>query len=320
MQRKMKMQKNPVALGPKQSFSQILKKDWQANKLKYLMALPVLVWLFLFCYKPLYGIIIAFKNFSPGLGIAGSPWVGFKYFEEFFRSRNFGRLLGNTLLLNFYMILFCFPLPIIFALLTNEIRSRVVRSVAQSVSFFPHFISLVVICGMVTQFCSSGGFIGQIVAAITGSDRILLQEPSMFRTIYIVSDIWQETGFSSIIYFSALCGINGEIYEAADIDGASRIQKLFHVSLPGIAPTIIIMLILRVGQMMSLGADKIILLYNPLTYETADIINSYVYRKGLQDFNWGLSTAVGLFNNVINVICLVAVNQIAGKVGETSLW
>lgn len=142
----------------------------------------------------------------------------------------------------------------------------------------------------------------------------------MFRTIYIVSDIWQETGFSSIIYFSALCGINGEIYEAADIDGASRIQKLFHVSLPGIAPTIIIMLILRVGQMMSLGADKIILLYNPLTYETADIINSYVYRKGLQDFNWGLSTAVGLFNNVINVICLVAVNQIAGKVGETSLW
>ncbi len=320
MQKKIKTQKNPVVLGPKLSFSQVLKKDWQANKLKYLMALPVLVWLFLFCYKPLYGIIIAFKNYSPGLGIMGSPWVGFKYFIEFFQGRNFGRLLRNTLLLNFYMILFCFPIPIIFALLTNEIKSRVVRSVAQSVSFFPHFISLVVICGMVTQFCSSGGFIGQMVGAMTGSDKILLQEPSMFRTIYILSDIWQETGFSSIIYFSALCGINGEIYEAADIDGASRIQKLLHVSIPGIAPTIIIMLILRVGQMMSLGADKVILLYNPLTYETADIINSFVYRKGLQDFNWGLSTAVGLFNNVINVICLVAVNQIAGKVGETSLW
>lgn len=284
------------------------------------MALPVLVWLFLFCYKPLYGIVIAFKDYSPGLGITGSPWVGFKYFISFFQGANFGRLLRNTLLLNFYMILFCFPIPILFAIFTNEIKNRVVRSVAQSVSFFPHFISLVVICGMVTQFCSSGGFIGQMVNTLTGSDKILLQEPSMFRTIYVLSDIWQETGFSSIIYFSALCGINGEIYEAADIDGASRLQKLIHVSIPGIAPTIVIMLILRVGQMMNLGADKIILLYNPLTYETADIINSYVYRKGLQDFNWGLSTAVGLFNNVVNVICLVVVNQIAGKVGETSLW
>jgi len=320
MQSKVKNKNAQAVSLPKAGIAEVLKKDWRANKLKYLMALPVLVWLFLFCYKPLYGIVIAFKDYSPGLGIAGSPWVGFKYFIEFFQGPNFGRLLRNTLLLNFYMILFCFPIPILFALFANEIRNRAVRSIAQSVSFFPHFISLVVICGMVTQFCSSGGFIGQMVNTLTGSDKILLQEPSMFRTIYILSDIWQETGFSSIIYFSALCGINGEIYEAADIDGASRLQKLIHVSIPGIAPTIVIMLILRVGQMMNLGADKIILLYNPLTYETADIINSYVYRKGLQDFNWGLSTAVGLFNNVVNVICLVVVNQIAGKVGETSLW
>lgn len=320
MQSKMKNKNIQTTSLPKTGFADVLKKDWRAHKLKYLMALPVLVWLFLFCYKPLYGIVIAFKDYSPGLGITGSPWVGFKYFISFFQGANFGRLLRNTLLLNFYMILFCFPIPILFAIFTNEIKNRVVRSVAQSVSFFPHFISLVVICGMVTQFCSSGGFIGQMVNTLTGSDKILLQEPSMFRTIYVLSDIWQETGFSSIIYFSALCGINGEIYEAADIDGASRLQKLIHVSIPGIAPTIVIMLILRVGQMMNLGADKIILLYNPLTYETADIINSYVYRKGLQDFNWGLSTAVGLFNNVVNVICLVVVNQIAGKVGETSLW
>lgn len=320
MQSKMKNKNIQTTSLPKTGFADVLKKDWRANKLKYLMALPVLVWLFLFCYKPLYGIVIAFKDYSPGLGITGSPWVGFKYFISFFQGANFGRLLRNTLLLNFYMILFCFPIPILFAIFTNEIKNRVVRSVAQSVSFFPHFISLVVICGMVTQFCSSGGFIGQMVNTLTGSDKILLQEPSMFRAIYVLSDIWQETGFSSIIYFSALCGINGEIYEAADIDGASRLQKLIHVSIPGIAPTIVIMLILRVGQMMNLGADKIILLYNPLTYETADIINSYVYRKGLQDFNWGLSTAVGLFNNVVNVICLVVVNQIAGKVGETSLW
>ncbi len=310
----------PEAPPMRRGFGYKLKKDWQAHKWKYLMALPVLVWLFLFCYKPLYGIVIAFKDFSPGLGIADSPWVGFKYFTDFFQSENFGRLLKNTLVLNLYSIIFAFPIPIIFALLVNEIRNRFMRSISQSISFFPYFISLVVICGMVTQFCSIDGFIGQIYRMVTGSDKILLQEPSMFRTIYILSDIWQSTGFSSIIYFAALCGINGEIYEAADIDGASRWQKLIYISIPSIAPTIIIMLILRVGQMMSLGADKIILLYNPLTRETADIISSYVYRVGLQDFNWGLSTAVGLFNNVVNVICLVVVNQIARKVGDTSLW
>lgn len=304
----------------KPSIGTVLKKDWHANKIKYLMVLPVLVWLALFSYKPLYGIIIAFKDYKPALGISASPWVGFEYFIEFFESPNFVRVLKNTLLMNFYGILFGFPIPILFAILINEINNRYVRSVAQSISFFPHFISLVVICGMITQFCSSGGFIGQIVAQITGNDKILLQEPKYFRTIYIASDIWQSSGFSSIVYFAALCGINHEIYEAADIDGAGRLRKVLHVSIPGIAPTIIIMLILRVGQMMSMGADKIILLYNPLTYETADIINSYVYRKGLQDFNWGLSTAVGLFNNVVNVICLAIVNKIAGKVGETSLW
>ncbi len=301
-------------------FGYVVKKDWKNHKLKYLMALPVLIWLFLFCYKPLYGIVIAFKDYSPGLGIVDSPWVGFKYFTDFFRGETFGKLLSNTLILNFYSILFCFPIPIIFALLVNEVKNRFTRSLAQSISFFPYFISLVVICGMVTQFCSYDGFIGQLVRTITGSDNIILQDPKMFRTIYILSDIWQQTGFGSIIYFSALCGINAEIYEAADIDGANRWQKLVHVSIPGIAPTIIIMLILRVGQLMSMGADKIILLYNPLTYDTADIISSYVYRKGLEDFNWGLSTAVGLFNNVVNVICLVVVNRIAKKVGETSLW
>lgn len=298
----------------------ILKKDWRINKLKYLMVLPVLVWLFLFSYKPLYGIVIAFKKYSPGLGIMGSPWIGFDNFTAFFRSPNFGRVLKNTLLLNFYGILFGFPIPILFALLANEVRNRVIRSAVQSISFFPYFISLVVICGMVTQFCSADGFVGQLYTALTGSPKVLLQEPAYFRTIYIISDIWQNAGFSSIIYFSALCGINHEIYEAADIDGAGRLRKLIYVSVPGIMPTIIIMLILRVGQVMNLGADKIILLYNPLTYETADIINSFVYRKGLQEFNWGLSTAVGLFNNVINIILLAAVNQIAGKVGETSLW
>ena len=305
---------------PKKSIGKVLKKDWQANKLKYLMVLPVVIWLILFCYKPLYGIIVAFKKYSPGLGIAGSPWVGFKYFTEFFASPNFGRLLRNTLVLNFYGILFGFPIPILFAIFTNEVRNRFFRSTVQSISFFPYFISLVVICGMITQFCSLDGFIGQMFAQFTGSSDVLLQQPKYFRTIYIISDIWQGFGYGSVIYFAALCGVSHEIYEAAEIDGAGRIRKIIHVSIPSILPTIIIMLILRVGQVMNLGADKIILLYNPLTYETADIINSYVYRKGLQDFNWGLSTAVGIFNNVVNVVMLAIVNQIAGKVGETSLW
>lgn len=316
------MRENTVDGSQKETsgFSKRLKKDWERNKLKYLMVLPVVIWYILFCYKPLYGILVAFKNYSPGKGIWGSDWVGMKYFMEFFRDPNFLRTLKNTLLLSFYSIVFEFPIPIVFAILVNEIGNRHVKTVSQSISFFPHFISLVVICGMITQFCSNNGIISQLMQLITGEKKVLLQEPGFFRPMYIISSIWQETGFSSIIYFAALCGINNELYEAAGLDGAGRFGKIIHVSLPGIMPTIIIMLILRVGQVMSLGADKVILLYNPLTYETADIISSYVYRKGLQDFNWGLSTAVGLFNNVVNVICLVAVNQIAAKVGETSLW
>lgn len=311
---------NSIKSSPKHGIGTILKKDMSANWMKYLMVLPVLIWLVLFSYKPLYGIIVAFKDYSPGLGIMDSPWVGFRHFIDFFQSRDFVRVLRNTLLLNFYGILFGFPIPILFAIFVNEIRSKWLRNISQSVSFFPHFISMVVICGMVTQFCSVDGFIGQLMEKLTGSDKVLLQEPAYFRTIYILSDIWQEAGFASIIYFAALCGVNNDLYEAADIDGASRLKKIIHVSIPSIMPTIIIMLIMRVGQLMSLGADKIILLYNPLTYETADIISSYVYRMGLQEFNWGLSTAVGLFNNVVNIIALIIVNKISRKVGETSLW
>lgn len=300
--------------------AEILKKDWQRNKLKYLLVLPVVIWYILFCYKPLYGILVAFKDYSPVKGIMGSNWVGVKYFAEFFRDPNFIRTLRNTLLLSFYSIIFSFPMPIIYAILVNEIRNKYFKTIAQSISFFPHFISLVVICGMITQFCSNSGIISQLMQMVTGEKQVLLQQPGFFRPMYILSDIWQETGFSSIIYFAALCGISHEVYEAAELDGAGRVGKIIHVSIPGIMPTIIIMLILRVGQVMSLGADKVILLYNPLTYETADIISSYVYRKGLQDFNWGLSTAVGLFNNIVNVVCLITVNKIAAKVGETSLW
>lgn len=297
-----------------------ISKDLRKNKYKYIMVLPVLIWYILFCYKPMYGILIAFKNYTPSLGIMGSEWVGFKHFISFFKSIHFQRVFVNTILLSVYNIIFSFPAPVILALFLNEIKNKFFKSTVQTISYFPHFISMVVICGMITQFCSVDGLVTQVVSFFTGKKEPLLQNAAYFRTIYIASGIWQEVGFSSIIYFAALCSINDELYEAASLDGAGKIGKILHVSIPGILPTIIIMLILKIGHIMSLGSDKVILLYNPLTYKTADIISSYVYRKGLQEFSWSFSTAVGLFNNIINIICLVTVNTISAKLTETSLW
>lgn len=308
------------ALRKKEPFFHRLAKDLKKHKYKYLMVLPVLIWYALFCYKPMYGILIAFKNYSPTLGVAGSPWVGFKHFASFFQSVHFQRVFVNTLLLSIYNLIFSFPAPVLLALFLNEVRGKYFRATVQTISYFPHFISMVVICGMITQFCSMDGMVSQIVSWFTGEAEPLLQNAEYFRTIYIASGIWQEVGFSSVIYFAALCSINEELYEAAGLDGAGKLRKIIHVSIPGIMPTVIIMLILKVGQLMSMGSEKVILLYNPLTYKTADIIASYVYRKGLQEFNWSFSTAVGLFNNIINIICLVVVNTISAKFTETSLW
>ncbi len=303
-----------------ESFFSRLSKDLKKHKYKYIMVLPVLIWYALFCYKPMYGILIAFKDYAPTLGVAGSPWVGLKHFTSFFKSISFQRVFVNTLLLSIYNLIFSFPAPILLALFLNEVRGKYFRAAVQTISYFPHFISMVVICGMITQFCSMDGLISQIVSWFTGEVEPLLQNADYFRTIYIASGIWQEAGFSSIIYFAALCSINEELYEAAELDGAGKLRKIIHVSIPCIMPTVIIMLILKVGQLMSMGSEKVILLYNPLTYKTADIISSYVYRMGLQKFDWSFSTAVGLFNNIINVICLVVVNTISAKFTETSLW
>jgi len=304
----------------RESLGTRLAKDFSKNKYKYLMVLPVLIWYILFCYKPMYGIIIAFKDFSPALGIMDSKWVGLKHFMSFFKGVHFKRVFFNTLTLSGFNILFSFPTPIILAVFLNEVRNKTFKSTVQTISYAPHFISMVVICGMITQFCSLDGIVTYVYSLFTGEKQPLLQNPEYFRTIYIASDIWQQVGFNSIIYFAALCSINEELFEAAELDGAGRIRKIIHVSIPGILPTIIIMLILKIGQVMSLGSDKVILLYNPLTYKTADIISSYVYRMGLQKSNFSFSTAVGLFNNIINIICLVTVNYISAKVSETSLW
>lgn len=294
--------------------------DFKQNKFVILMALPVVLWYIVFHYVPLYGITIAFKNFSPMKGIIGSPWVGLRYFNEFFQGYYAWRVIKNTLLINVYQLIFGFPAPIILALLLNEIKNSTFKRTVQTVTYLPHFISIVVICGMIVDFTAKGGVINTVLSVFGWTPANLLLKPEYFRTIYIGSGIWQGIGWGSIIYLAALSGIDTEQYEAATIDGANRWKQFVNVTLPGIAPTIIILLILNIGRLMSEGADKVILLYNPNTYETADIISSFVYRRGLIESNFSFSTAVGLFNSVVNLILLVTANKISRKVNETSLW
>jgi putative aldouronate transport system permease protein len=266
------------------------------------------------------GIIMAFQSFSPKLGYFKSPFIGLKNFTDFFGSYYFVRLLRNTFLISALNIVFSFPAPIIFALLLNEVNAKYFKKTVQTMSYLPHFISMVVICGLIKDFTNSSGVITSIVVALGGAKRNLLSDPNLFRTIYVGSDIWQGIGFGSILYLAALSSVDQELYEAAVIDGAGRWKQTWHITLPGIAPTIIIMLIMRMGMLFSVGFEKIILLYNPMTYETADVISSFTYRKGLLEANYGYSTAVGLFNSVINFSMLLITNFLSRKFTETSLF
>lgn len=297
-----------------------VKQDIRRNGVLYLLVLPVLAFYILFHYKPMYGTLIAFKDFQPRLGIMGSPWVGFDNFKAFFTNPYFMRVLKNTLVISVSNLLFTFPAPIILALLINEMRGEKFKKGVQTISYLPHFISLVVVCSMVKEFTSSDGFVTDIAVLFGMERQTMLNNQNLFVPIYILSDIWQNVGWSSIIYLAALTGIDTELYDAASIDGAGRFKKVLYVTIPGILPQIIIMLILAIGGMMNVGYEKIILLYNPATYNTADVINSYVYREGLVSRNYGYSTAVGLFNSVINCILLFASNHISKKVSDTSLW
>ncbi len=304
----------------RESFSIRVKKDWKRNRSLYLMVLPVILFYILFHYKPMYGAIIAFQDYNPRQGVTGSEWVGFDQFIRFFTSPYFGRLVKNTLLLSVYGIIFGFPAPIILALLLNELRARRFKKTVQTITYLPHFISLVVVTGIIKDFTQSTGLINDIIVMFGGERSSLIQNPALYRTIYIVSDIWQGIGWGSIIYLSALSGVDQQLYEAASIDGAGRWKQLIHVTLPGIAPTIVIMLIMRMGQLLGTGYEKTILLYNEATYETADVIASYIYRVGILERNWSYSTAIGLFNSVINLALLIATNKISRRVSETSLW
>ena len=304
----------------KEPWSKRLRKDLIKNKALYLLVLPVIVFYIMFCYVPMYGVIIAFQDYDPALGVLGSPFVGFQNFQDFFSSVYFWRILKNTVVISLSTLVFGFPAPILLALLINELSNKKFVKTVQTVTYLPHFISLVVVCGMIKDFTNANGIITDILT-LFGRDRMsLLMEPSMFVPVYVISNIWQEVGWGSIIYFAALSSIDSELYEACRIDGGGRLRQAWHITLPGILPTIIILLILRIGGILNVGYEKIILLYNQTTYITADVISSFVYRKGLQEYNWSYGTAVGIFNSIINIIFLLASNYLSRRLTETSLW
>ncbi len=298
-----------------------IKKDFKKNYFAYLLIIPVLLWYIIFCYGPMWGISIGFKDFKPLLGFSKSKWVGLKYFKEFFTGPYFFRTVKNTFLLNIWGLVFGFTAPIILSLFLNEVRNKHFKKVVQTITYMPHFISIVVICGMIHLFTQSGGIITQVVDFITGTEHSsLLGFAGMFRPIYTFSGIWQNIGWDSIIYLSAMSSIDPGLYEAAEIDGAGRFKRMWHVTLPQIRPTIIILFIFAVGGLMGSSHEKIILLYNPLTYTTADVIATYIYRRGLQEASYGFATAVGLVSSVVNFILLWITNKVAKKYSEVSIW
>lgn len=296
-----------------------IKRYWR----EYLLVLPVIIYFIVFKYKPMYGLVIAFKNFRPGRGILGSPFTdnfGLQHFIDFFTSYNFGDLLENTLTISLTTLLFSFPAPIILALLLNELKSERFKRLVQTVSYLPHFISTVVACAMIIQFVSSRGVITQFLQLFGYPMESLLSNPDLFVPIYVASGIWQGCGWGAIIYLAALGSIDPELYEAAKIDGAGRWKQMLHVTLPGISGTVIIMFLLNIGKVMNVGYEKVMLLYNPGIYETADVFSTYIYRMGLENHQYSYSAAVGLFESVVNFILIIIFNKISKKVTDVGLW
>jgi len=297
-----------------------IRRELARNRSVYLMLAPVLAYFLVFQYVPMIGAVIAFKDFNPATGIQGSPWVGLDWFRQFFDSLFVGRVIANTILINVYDVLLGFPAPIVLALLLNELTGTRFRQFVQTVTYLPHFISVVVVSGMLLDFLARDGVVGQIVASLGGTPQAVMSDPDWFRTVYVGSEIWQSVGWGSIIYLAALAGINPTLYEAARIDGANRWQRLRHITLPGLLPIIATLLVLRLGQLMTVGFEKIILLYNPATYETADVISTYVYRHGILDANYSYAAAVGLFNSAVAMVLLVVANKLSRRWSGTSIW
>lgn len=296
-------------------------KDFKRNWIKYIMLLPVLIYFILFHYWPMYGILLAFKDYKIKSGILGSPWVGFQHFERFFNTYNFWSLIQNTLTLSIYTLLVGFPIPIIFALFLNYLKKQRLKKTIQMVSYAPHFISTVVLCSMITMFTMPDTGVLNLFREMLGLESInFMAIPKLFKHIYVWSGVWQSMGWNAIIYVSALSGVDYEMHEAAIMDGATKIQRMIHIDLPSIKSTIIMLLILSMGSLMSVGFEKVYLLQNSLNRPSSEIISTYVYQVGLIDNDYGYSTAVGLFNTIINVVLLVGANTISKKVADENLF
>jgi putative aldouronate transport system permease protein len=286
-----------------------------------ILFLPGLIFYLLFRYAPMYGILIAFKKFSPFLGVSDSPWIGFDNFKNFFNSPDFLILFRNTFLIGFYNLLWNFPAPIIFAIILNECRAPKLKRGVQTISYLPSFLSTVIVCSMAIDFLSpSGGIINQIIEFFGGEPIYFMIKPEWFRTVYVATGMWSGIGTSSIVYLAALTNIDPQLYEAGRVDGCGRLRAIWHITIPSILPTVVTMLILNVGSIINVGYEKILILYNAATYSTSDVFSTYVYRRGLQGGNFGLGTAVGLFNSVIALVLLFTTNTISRKLTETSLW
>lgn len=298
-----------------------LRKRIKRSKYLLLMLLLPVTWYIIFNYIPIYGLLIAFQDFNIRLGVSESPWVGFLHFRRFFNHPFFWRLIRNTFLLNLYGLVWGFPMPIIFALLLNELKNLYFKRFVQTVSYLPHFISTVAVVGMLFMILSpSVGVVNQMITALGGEPIHFLARSEWFRTLFIGSGIWQSMGWSAIIYLAALSGVSEEIYEAATIDGASRLRKIWHISIPSILPTITILLIINIGSMMSSATERVLLMQSPITFETSDVIGTFVFRMGLGMADFSFGTAVGLFNSVINLSLLFMANAFSRKVLGNSIW
>ena len=302
------------------SLGYTLTRDFRLNKYKYLLILPVLAYLILFCYKPMYGLIIAFQDYRANLGISGSRWVGFRNFQTFFNDPYFFRLLRNTLTISLLTIIFGFPMPIILAILLNEVKNTVFKRTVQTVTYMPYFISMVVVCSLIRTYTASDGIFSQMAAAFGGTGKNYLMFPQYFYLIYVISSIWETIGWNSIIYLAALAGIDPEQYEAAIIDGAGRFRRIWSITLPNLLPIITVLFILRMGGILNVGFEKIILLYNANTYQVADVISTFVYRRGILEAAYSYATAVGLFNSLVNIVFLVIANTFSRKFTDSSLF
>ena len=298
-----------------------LKRDLFRDKLLYLMFIPTALFFIFFVYRPIWGLQIAFRDYKVFSGLEGSEWIGFKNFIDFFSGPYFWRLIKNTFLISLYGLVFGFPVPIILALMFNEVRSKALKKFTQSSMYIPYFISAVIVAGLVTNFLSpSTGVINNMIAFFGGERQYFLSKPECFRAVYTLMNIWKTAGFNSIIYMAALTAIDAELYEAAVLDGANRWRQTWHVTLPCILPTIVMMLITNIGNMLNVGYETIILLYQPATYETADVINTYVYRTGLLDAQYSQAAAIGLFNGTIGLILVCGANYLSKRLTEYSLW